>query len=221
MLDQLQLIKVIAFKNTRSLLLFICAFICVYYGVSLVSLVVRFGAFPNYINFYDWLGNTKVIVQSTPSIQDMLMIIKDEWLMEVGYMNYDFGHGISEWSLFFVPFKVITVALIGLVLGLHFMMNRYHQMRSKKAAACSGIGASLVGLTSITFSWVVCCSTPTWVVGLAMLGLGVTTSLWLEPIGAWVSGVGFLLLTLGLLIPKQRGDTNLNFHSLDKKIEGQ
>ena len=78
------------------------------------------------------------------------------------------------------------------------------QRNSTKAAA--GLGATLVSLASITMSWVVCCSTPTWVVGLAMMGLGVSTSLWLEPMGVVVSSLGFIFLVSALLISAGRLD---------------
>jgi hypothetical protein len=57
-----------------------------------------------------------------------------------------------------------------------------------------------VALTSITMSWVVCCATPTWVVGLAIMGLGVSTSLWLEPLGTWLSYAGFAALLVGVFV---------------------
>ena len=45
----------------------------------------------------------------------------------------------------------------------------------------------------------VCCATPSWVVGLAMLGLGVSTSLALETMGPILSGLGFGTLTLTIV----------------------
>ena len=62
------------------------------------------------------------------------------------------------------------------------------------AGGAAGIGSALVALSNLTMSWVVCCSTPSWVVGLAMMGLGVSTSLALEPYGFWLNAGGFLLL---------------------------
>jgi hypothetical protein len=49
-------------------------------------------------------------------------------------------------------------------------------------------------------SWVVCCATPTWVVGLAIMGLGVSTSLSIEPVGFWLNALGFILMIIALFM---------------------
>ena len=33
----------------------------------------------------------------------------DEWLLEIGFMNYAYGRGVSEWSLLIIPHKVAIV----------------------------------------------------------------------------------------------------------------
>ncbi|MEE2730853.1 MAG: hypothetical protein VYA55_08510 [Pseudomonadota bacterium] len=177
------------------------AIVAAYYLLLLLSLIIRFGNVPNYVNLFDWWGNLIRIFESTPSLSDSLTIIKDEWLLEVGYMNYDFGMGISEWSLFIVPTKVLMVLLLGGLVSTNFLLLRHSQtcqvvspMDARTSGTATGIGASLMAIASITLSWVVCCSTPTWVVGLAMLGLGATTALWLEPLGSWLNVIGLLLL---------------------------
>ena len=63
-----------------------------------------------------------------------------------------------------------------------------------KLRAPIGIGTVLVAMTNATMSWVVCCAAPSWVVGLAMLGLGVSTSLALETMGPALNLAGFGLL---------------------------
>jgi len=185
------------------------AFTIIYYSILMLSLIIRFQDLPNYINVYDWVGNIETIILSTPSLKDTLLIIKDEWLFEIEFMNYDFGAGISEWSLFFAPVKMLGVFFLGFLLSANFFLLKRNancssslQRGSTKVAA--GFGATFVSLASITMSWVVCCSTPTWVVGLAMMGLGVSTSLWLEPMGIVVSSLGFILLMLALLISAGR-----------------
>ncbi|MFT7130956.1 MAG: hypothetical protein ACI89U_003083, partial [Gammaproteobacteria bacterium] len=80
-----------------------------YYAMLMLSLLVRFQNIPNYTRTYDWLFNVRRILESTPSISDSLAIISDEWIFEVGYMNYDFGNGISEWSLFLAPAKILGI----------------------------------------------------------------------------------------------------------------
>ncbi|MFT5691178.1 MAG: hypothetical protein ACI92E_000503 [Oceanicoccus sp.] len=170
-----------------------------YYAMLMLSLLVRFQNIPNYTRTYDWLFNVRRILESTPSISDSLAIISDEWIFEVGYMNYDFGNGISEWSLFLAPAKILGIMSLAALVSTNILLLRKRQRKCSVATARSsgiatGIGAGFVALSSITMSWVVCCSTPTWVVGLAMMGLGVSTSLWLEPMGLWVNLTGFAIL---------------------------
>jgi hypothetical protein len=176
-------------------------FTAIYYIVLMLSLVFRFGNLPNYMNSFDWVANVQMIIHSTPSIIDTLLIINDEWIFEVGFMNYDFGTGISEWSLFLAPVKILGVFVLGALIATNYLLLRpkYRvctDARARASGTASGFGAICVALASITMSWVVCCSTPTWVVGLAMMGLGVSTSLWLEPMGLWVNLLGFGVLLI-------------------------
>lgn len=172
-----------------------------YYLFLMGSLIFRFGNLPNYIVPYDWFGNVAEIIRATPSVSDMIPIILDEWALEIGFMNRSFGNGISEWSLFLVPHKVMIVFLLGALVATNIVLLLEQRRTCSKgttlhASATTGFGAALVALSSATMSWVVCCSTPTWVVGLAMMGLGVSTSLWLEPLGSWVMALGFTSLCL-------------------------
>jgi hypothetical protein len=176
-----------------------------YYLVLMASLIVRFKHLPNYVTGYDWLTNVFTIIVSTPSIKDALAIIADEWVLEIGFMNYDFGPGISEWSLFLAPVKIAVVMALGALLATHYLLIRAKNrvcssLRSRSSSAATGVGATCIALTSITMSWVVCCATPTWVVGLAIMGVGVSTSLWLEPLGAWLIYVGFAALFVGVFM---------------------
>ena len=161
------------------------AFVVIYYMVLMAALIIRFDSLPNYLNTYEWAFNIKRIWLSTPSLLDTLFVMKDEWMFEIGFMNYQFGTGISEWSLFIAPVKVFGVMLLAAAVAANFLLlrasNRICSARAvRSAGVATGLGATFVSLASITMSWVVCCSTPTWVVGLAMMGLGVSTSLWLE-----------------------------------------
>lgn len=166
----------------------------------MLALILRFQALPNYVTFYDWIGNVSWIIQSTPSWRDMGGIIWEEWLIEIGKMNYDYGTGISEWSLNVVPSRLLVLTCLGALVSwsLALMKNDACDLGPSNAMrATSGLGAFLVAMTNATMSWVVCCATPSWVVGLAMLGLGVSTSLALETMGPILSGLGFgLLITL-------------------------
>jgi len=176
-------------------------FIATYYTGLLLTMLIRFENVPNYVTFYDWPGNVWVILTSTPSFADAIEIISEEWLVEIGYMNYDFGNGISEWAMNIVPpklFLMLVVASLIASLVVLLMPSRSTAClaapkKGKAVAAASG-GATLVGLSSATLSWVVCCATPTWVVSLAMMGMSASLALWLEPLGDFITISGFVLL---------------------------
>jgi hypothetical protein len=170
--------------------------------------MLRFGALPNYAVVYDWPGAVAMIVRSTPSAADWMAIINQEWLIEIGRMNYDYGTGISEWSLNVIPSRLVVLMALGTLCGLCVRLARSPacgRVATGGGAAAAGLGAVLVAMTNATMSWVVCCAGPTWVVGLAMMGLGVSTSLALERTGSWLSLAGFaLLLTAALLLAARR-----------------
>ncbi|MDA9865229.1 hypothetical protein N9C96_00990 [bacterium] len=178
----------------RKLLGFGVLFALLFQVVMMIALIVRFQALPNYVTFYDWIGNAAHIIRSTPSWSDVGPIIWEEWLIEIGFMNYDFGTGISEWSLNVVPSRLLVLAVLGAMIALCFSLLRQNTCSigaSTTLRATTGFGAALVAMTAGTMSWVVCCATPSWVVGLAMLGLGVSTSLALETMGPLLQGAGF------------------------------
>lgn len=199
----------------------VVGFTASYYVGLLLAVMIKFGQIPNYVDSYDWLGNVRHIIASTPSVKDQLVIIKEEWLFEIGYMNYEFGMGISEWSLFILPMKVLEMIFLSALLATFFLLLSDRRRTCAKplwrlSALAGGLGSGCVALTSITLSWIVCCSTPTWVVGLAMMGLGVSTSLWLEPIGTWVNVFGFLAMMSSVLflaggtpVPPMRAEVKL------------
>lgn len=173
-----------------------------YYSALVLAPMIKFQQWPNYINVYDWFGNVLRIVESTPSVRDQLVIIKDEWVLELGYMNYDFGIGISQWSLFIAPIKVLGVVAMSSLIATWLVLRKGNRSCARGSRwlsnASGGLGGACIALASVSLSWVVCCSTPTWVVGLAMMGMGVSTALWLEPLGAWVGLLGFILLLAAL-----------------------
>lgn len=179
-------------------------FTLLYYLALMAALILKFGNFPNYAVAYNWPKNVWKIIQSTPSYSDMLPIIADEWLLEFGYMNYDFGKGISEWGLNIIPTKVLVVLILAALLATNYALlvsKRQCKLENKvQSSATAGLGAMFVALTSATMSWVVCCATPSWIVGLSMMGMGVSLSLWLEPIGPFVTALGFGLLFFSLYV---------------------
>lgn len=179
------------------------AFTVGYYLLLMASLVLRFGTLPNYATLYNWPGSVWTIIRSTPSVRDMLPIIAEEYLLEFGYMNYDYGLGISEWALNIIPFKVFLMLILSGLLAANLLLLRTKSSCSSRArlraGAATGLGAGFVAITSATMSWVVCCATPTWIVGLSMLGLGVSTAFWIEPLGPWLTSTGYLLLVVSLM----------------------
>lgn len=172
--------------------------------LMMIALMVRFQALPNYWIGYDWIGNVIHIVKSTPSWRDVLPIVNQEWLIEIGKMNYDYGMGVSEWSLNVVPIRMMVLFVLGALVALCLSLLRADKCDAKTGTtlrATTGIGAVLIAMTNATMSWVVCCAAPSWVVGLAMLGLGVSTSLALETMGPALNlaGFGLLICTVVLL----------------------
>jgi hypothetical protein len=190
--------------NWRLWLAVTVGFVLTYYFLQLLVLLLRFGHLPNYVTLYDYPGNVARIVSHTPSVVDMVPIIADEWLLEIGYMNYDFGHGIAEWSLAILPTKLLAVTLLGAVIGFDWLLwRRVRRLCStgQRPAALSvaGMGAVLFGLTNVSLTWVVCCATPSWVVSLTLLGFDSALSLSLQPYGVWLALTGALLLACATL----------------------
>ncbi|MEM7522197.1 MAG: hypothetical protein AAF360_00230 [Pseudomonadota bacterium] len=181
----------------RRLLIWGLLFVVLSQVAMMFALIIRFQATPNYVTFYDWPGNVWWIIKSTPSWADIWPIIAEEWLIEIGQMNYEYGTGISVWSLNVVPSRLVVMFILGATIGLSAILLRRETCSpnaSRGLTAATGVGAVLVAMTNATMSWVVCCATPSWVVGLAMLGLGVSTSLALETMGPTLMFAGFSLL---------------------------
>ena len=194
-----------------------------FYLVLMGFLMLRFGELPNYVTPYNWFGNIARIVAGTDSLSDIVRISMDEWLLEIGFMNYGYGRGVSEWSLLIIPHKVAIVAAIGALIGFNFALLAdqpatgtlvQQQARSVRCGMMTAVGALLASLTCITLYWIICHSGPTWVVSLAILGLDLSTTWALEPLGATLSltGGGLLLLSAALSIYENRG------HAIDKTL---
>jgi hypothetical protein len=180
-----------------------------YYAGLLAALVLQFDNWPNYATVHDWPANVARIFSSTPSLGDSVRIAREEWLLETGYLNTDFGLGISEWSLTLVPEKMLMMLAMGMILATIWALNAARARscslgEAGTAAATTGVGAGLVALTGATMTWVVCCASPSWIVGLTMLGLSVATADWLEPVGFWLNIAGFALLAATALVMAHR-----------------
>jgi hypothetical protein len=208
-------------KHHRGLILgFTFLFPVVFYMALMGLLMARFGHLPNYVTPYDWFGNVWRIVASTGSISDMVKISMDEWLLEIGYMNYAYGRGVSEWSLLIIPHKVMISMAIGALIGLNFALIAdqapattflRQQIRSIRCGLLTSIGALGASLTCITLYWVICHSGPTWVVSLAILGIDVSSAFAIEPLGATLALAGAAILVASALLAIYENQTASNF----------
>lgn len=230
----LKLIYELIAENHLKWWFFIVSFVIIYYVALLLSLIVTFADTPNYVTFYNWPANAVEIFRATPSLTDAFNILSEEWLIEIGYMNHEYGFGISEWSLTILPFKLLLVIFLAALIITQWRLWRYirrqpcalklntkqtpdsgvattdkpEQSRQqpffKKSARnglalTSGVGVVLLGMANMTMFWVVCCAAPSWVVGLAMLGLvSVPTALMLDPLEGYVTISGLILSLMSL-----------------------
>jgi hypothetical protein len=191
-----------------TILLFAVGFPIAFYLSLLGLLVVEYGHFPNYIIRYDWAANVLRIIRSTPSVIDMFPIILNEWLLEIGYMNYDYGRGVAEWSLSIIPHKLAIMSLAGALIGLNITLLVERQVARSLPQQCvlacrsgflTSFGALCTGLTSATVFSVACCAVPSWVGSLAILGVGTSVAFALEPFGAFASALGLMVLIVSAL----------------------
>ena len=166
---------------------------------QLALLVLSFGELPNYLTIHDWPANMARIVRMTPSASDAIWIMLDEWLIEIGSMNYAYGRGIAEWSFVVMPAKAAVVLLVSLLLAT--VVTLLHAVRRTCPLSfriCASVGAAggtfIAALATMTSTWVAHCATPTWIIGLAVLGVDVATAFALQPFGGWLTLFGILLL---------------------------
>lgn len=169
-----------------------------YHLALLGATILRFGTWPNYLRVHDLVDAARLIVAGTPDPRDALAFLGDEIWIEIGYIHPTFR--LAEWSFNLMPVRLALVLLGGALLATYVVLARTCTARSPAAAAAAGAGSGLVALTSATLMWVVCCAAPSWVVGLAMLGLGVSTSLALEPLGLPLTAAGFALLGAAVML---------------------
>jgi hypothetical protein len=179
-----------------------------YYLALLAATMLRFGSWPNYARLHDLAGGIRLIFAGTAHWGDILDLLAEEILLEVGYLHPTFG--LAEWSVNFIPVRALLVLALAALAATFAVLTRCPPgtacaaRSGKGAGAAAGLGGVLIALSSATLTWVVCCSTPSWVVGLAMMGLGVSASLALEPLGTWIAAAGLLLLAAGVLLQARR-----------------
>ncbi|ARP98302.1 hypothetical protein [Pseudorhodoplanes sinuspersici] len=188
---------------------FALAFPLIFYWFLLAILVVKYGHLPNYVTPHDWIGNVLRIVKSTGSAADMVPIIIDEWLIEAGRINYDYGHGVVEWSFTIIPHKWGLVALAGALLGLNVALLLEQRIPATLAGKCiqasrfgllTSLGSFCASVTNATVFSVVHCATPSWVGSLAVLGLDSYNLFAIEPFGPTISVLGLAALGISALL---------------------
>jgi len=195
--------------SARLWLVVTVAFFAGFQLLQLALLIVRFQAFPNYLTLHDWPANIARIARMTPSVVDMIPIMFDEWLVEVGSINYSFGRGIGEWSFVLIPGKAVIALGIAALVATNLVLLRAAWktcgiFAPLGSSVATGAGALVAGAAATTITWVVCCAAPTWVVGLAVMGVGVTTALALQPFGGWLLLLGLsTLVTSAILLLRQ------------------
>jgi len=183
--------------------LFAVGFPIVFYLLLLAVLVAEYGHLPNYLTRYDWIANVLRIVSSTHSLADMVPIILNEWILEIGYLDYNYGHGVADWSLSIIPHKLALLSLAGALIGLNVALLAERRaertlkqecVRACRSGVLTGAGALFSGLTSATVFSVACCATPSWVGSLAVLGVETSAAFALEPYGplAFLLGIAAL-----------------------------
>ena len=195
--------------SARLWLVVAVAFFTAFQLLQLALLIVRFQAFPNYLTLHDWPANIARIARMTPSVADMIPIMFDEWLVEVGSINYSFGRGIAEWSFVLIPGKAVIVLAIAALVATNLVLLRAAWKTCGVfawlgSAVATGAGALVGGAAATTITWVVCCAAPTWVVGLAVMGVGVTTALALQPFGGWLLLLGLSTLVTSTILLLRR-----------------
>jgi hypothetical protein len=186
-------------QNRRLWLAIVVLLPLLFYVAQLAVLMLRFGAPPNYVTVFDWPANILRIVRSTPSLRDIVAIGGNEWLLEIGRMNYDYGPGIAEWSVALLPARMALMLLVGMLIATNVVLGRSlrGQCAPSRFAAGRGTaaaGAALATITSVSVTWAACCGVPTWITGLTIMGMGLSTAFAIQPYGAPLLACGMALL---------------------------
>ena len=171
-------------------------FVLGYHALLALMVILRFDGMPNYFTHYDVVQNLALIMDGTNHWGDRLALFYQEPWLEFGYKNPDY-YGIAEWSYMIMPSRLILVSFTALVLGLSVALWRDSRNRTGgQSLAVSSGGALMLGLGTASLTWIVCCATPSWVVLLAMLGMGTNLALALEPLGTGLVVAGLALQIL-------------------------
>ncbi len=177
-------------------------FVAAYHGLLVAAVVVRFGHAPNFIKVYDIVDAYRLTFAGTPSLRDAFGIAIGEPLLDVGFLSPQWN--MAEWSLMILPPQFALICVTGCLLATFGVLHAGRNARCSRAwtgsTLTAAIGAGLAGMANATLFWVVCCATPTWIVGLAMLGASVSVAFMLEPIGPWLTAGGVALLVWAIFV---------------------
>jgi hypothetical protein len=196
-------------RHSRLVLGFAIGFPFVFYLLLLAAVTIRYGDWPNYMTAYNWPENIWRIVASTGSLADMMTIAADEWLLEVGSMNYDYGNGVADWSLSILPHKLLILSFAGALIGWNvaLLMDqesigtlKQQLIQAGRFGLLASAGALAASVTSATVFSVVHCATPSWVGSLAVLGFDSYDVFALEPYGPAICTAGLMALAASALL---------------------
>ena len=108
-----------------------------------------------------------------------------------------------------MPHEIVLVSLTGALIGLNLglMLDRLEAaksatqecLRAGGSGVLTGVGALFTGLTNATLFSIACCSTPSWVGSLSILGVETSSAFALEPYGVAGSALGLALLVVSAL----------------------
>ncbi len=177
-------------------------FAAAYHALLLAAMVLRFGHAPNFIMVYDVFDAYRLTFAGTPSLRDAFGIAIGEPWLDVGFISPQWN--MAVWSLMILPPQFALICVTGCLLAtfgvLHAARNARCSRTSTGSTLTAIVGAGLAGMANATLFWVVCCATPTWIVGLAMLGVSVSVAFMLEPIGPLLSAGGVALLVGAIFV---------------------
>jgi hypothetical protein len=167
-----------------------------YYLALLAGAVARFGKLPDTLRLDPWLENVWSVLSGFPTLRQAWPVALREPLLEIGRSVPELP--LAEWSVQVLPAKTVIVALAALLLASYWRLarRRYHPA----CAVLAGLGSAGTALASASLTWVACCSSPSWAVILAMLGIWIPTAMSFEPYGAPIIGTGVVLLVIALAI---------------------
>lgn len=178
-------------------------FLVGYHALLALVVIIRFDGWPNYFTHHDLVGNLGLIVEGTSHWRDLLPLLYQEPWLEFGYRNAEY-YGIAEWSYLIMPSRLLLVVLSGVSMGMSVALLREsardEARQGRRCLAATGGGAVLLGLGTASLTWIVCCAYPSWVVLLAMLGVGTNLALAMEPLGVAIVVGGISLQLLAVFI---------------------